>query len=493
MNSTNVYSLSDTAGAVHAIPTDLLIGAQWREGREHQRIDVINPSTGETLASVADATVADAIASIEAAAQAATAWAATPPRKRAELLRSCFERMVANSEWLARLISLENGKALADAKGEVLYAAEFFRWYAEEAVRLEGEIAVAPSGANRIVVMYQPIGVSLLITPWNFPAAMATRKIAPALAAGCTCILKPAEETPLTAYAVAQIMLEAGIPPGVVNVITTQDPAPVVRAMLHEGRIRKLSFTGSTEVGRLLLRQAADTVINCSMELGGNAPFIVLDDANIGDAVAGAMIAKMRNGGEACTAANRFYVQRGVYEEFTRQLVAKMGAIKLGEGCSPETGCGALINRAAVEKIESLVADAVKRGARVLLGGAAPSGPGFFYPPTVLADVPAGAQILEKEIFGPVAALIPFDLVDEAIALANDTEYGLVAYVYTSDLKTGLRVSERLDSGMIALNRGLVSDAAAPFGGVKQSGLGREGSHHGIREFTEAKYIAVEW
>ncbi len=493
MKSTNVYSLPGTAGAVHAIPTDLLIGDQWREGRERQRIDVINPSTGETLASVADATVADAISSIEAASQAATAWAATPPRKRAELLRSCFERMVANSEWLARLISLENGKALADAKGEVLYAAEFFRWYAEEAVRLEGEIAVSPSGANRIVVMYQPIGVSLLITPWNFPAAMATRKIAPALAAGCTCILKPAEETPLTAYAVAQIMLEAGIPPGVVNVITTQDPAPVVRAMLHEGRIRKLSFTGSTEVGRLLLREAADTVINCSMELGGNAPFIVLDDANIGDAIAGAMIAKMRNGGEACTAANRFYIQRGVYQEFTQQLVAKMGAIKLGEGCSPETGCGALINRAAVEKIESLVADAVKRGARVLLGGSAPSGPGFFYPPTVLVDVPAGAQILKQEIFGPVAALIPFDSVDEAIALANDTEYGLVAYVYTSDLKTGLRVSERLESGMIALNRGLVSDAAAPFGGVKQSGLGREGSHHGIREFTETKYIAVEW
>jgi succinate-semialdehyde dehydrogenase/glutarate-semialdehyde dehydrogenase len=493
MKSTNVYSLPGTAGAVHAIPTDLLIGDRWREGRERQRIDVINPSTGETLASVADATVADALSSIEAASQAATAWAATPPRKRAELLRSCFERMVANSEWLARLISLENGKALADAKGEVLYAAEFFRWYAEEAVRLEGEIAVSPSGANRIVVMYQPIGVSLLITPWNFPAAMATRKIAPALAAGCTCILKPAEETPLTAYAVAQIMLEAGIPPGVVNVITTQDPAPVVRAMLHEGRIRKLSFTGSTEVGRLLLREAADTVINCSMELGGNAPFIVLDDANIGDAIACAMIAKMRNGGEACTAANRFYIQRGVYQEFTQQLVAKMGAIKLGEGCSPETGCGALINRAAVEKIESLVADAVKRGARVLLGGSAPSGPGFFYPPTVLADVPAGAQILKQEIFGPVAALIPFDSVDEAIALANDTEYGLVAYVYTSDLKTGLRVSERLESGMIALNRGLVSDAAAPFGGVKQSGLGREGSHHGIREFTEAKYIAVEW
>jgi len=494
MKAINHYQLPDSAaGLARAIPTDLLIGDRWREGTERQRIDVINPSTGEPLASVADATVKDGLQSIDAAAQAAAGWAATAPRKRAELLRACFERMVANSDWLAQLISLENGKALADAKGEVLYAAEFFRWYAEEAVRLEGEISVSPSGANRIVVMYQPIGVSLLITPWNFPAAMATRKIAPALAAGCTCILKPAEETPLTAYAVAQIMLEAGIPPGVVNVITTSEPAAVVKAMMHDGRIRKLSFTGSTEVGRLLLHEAADTVVNCSMELGGNAPFLVLDDANIADAVAGAMIAKMRNGGEACTAANRFYVQRGVYEEFTKQLVAKMGAVKLGEGSSPDTGCGALINRAAVTKIEQLVADAVGKGARVLLGGTAPSRRGFFYPPTVLADVPAGAEILKQEIFGPVATLVPFDSVDEAIALANDTEYGLVAYVYTSDLKTGLRVSERLDSGMIALNRGLVSDAAAPFGGVKQSGLGREGSHHGIREFTEAKYIAVEW
>jgi len=491
MKSTNHYLLPVDAG--RSIPTDLLIGDRWREGAERQRIDVINPSTGAVLASVASATVKDGLESIEAASRAAADWAATPPRKRAELLRACFERMVANAEWLAHLISLENGKALSDARSEVMYAAEFFRWYAEEAVRLEGEISTSPSGANRIVVMYQPIGISLLITPWNFPAAMATRKIAPALAAGCTCILKPAEETPLTAYAVAQIMLEAGIPPGVVNVITTDDPGPVVKAMLHEGRIRKLSFTGSTEVGRLLLHEAADTIVNCSMELGGNAPFLVLDDANIGDAVAGAMIAKMRNGGEACTAANRFYVQRGAYEEFTRQLVAKMEAVKLGEGTSPDTGCGALINEAAVAKIESLVADAVKRGARVLLGGVAPSRPGFFYPPTVLKDVPPGSEILKQEIFGPVAVLVPFDSIDEAIALANDTEYGLVAYIYTGDLKTGLRIAERLESGMIALNRGLVSDAAAPFGGVKQSGLGREGSHHGIREFTEAKYIAVEW
>ena len=494
MKSANHFTLpTSVAASAPAIPTDLLIGDKWLPGTDKARIDVINPSTGETLGSVANASVADGLSAIDAAQNAAKAWAATAPRKRAELLRACYERIVANSEWLAQLISLENGKALSDAKGEVLYAAEFFRWYAEEAVRLEGELSVSPSGANRIVVMYQPIGISLLITPWNFPAAMATRKIAPALAAGCTCILKPAEETPLTAYAVAQIMLEAGIPPGVVNVITTKDPASVVRAMLHDGRIRKLSFTGSTEVGRLLLREAADTVINSSMELGGNAPFIVFDDANIADAIAGAMVAKMRNGGEACTAANRFYVQRGVYETFTQQLVAKMGAVKLGEGCSPDTGCGALINQAAVTKIESLVGDAVKRGARVMLGGQTPKGAGFFYPPTVLIDVQPGSEILKQEIFGPVAALVPFDSVEEVIELANDTEYGLVAYVYTNDLRKGLRVSEQLESGMIALNRGLVSDAAAPFGGVKQSGLGREGSHHGIREFTEAKYIATEW
>jgi succinate-semialdehyde dehydrogenase/glutarate-semialdehyde dehydrogenase len=475
------------------LPTDLLIGPAWRVAQNHARIDVVNPSTGETLASVADAGIPEAISAIDAAQQAAADWAATAPRKRAELLRACFDAIVANREWLAELISLENGKALADAKSEVLYAAEFFRWYAEEAVRIEGELTTAPGGANRIMVQYPPIGISLLITPWNFPAAMATRKIAPALAAGCTCILKPAEETPLTALAVAQIMLDAGIPPGVVNVITTSAPGPVVRAMLRDGRIRKLSFTGSTEVGRLLLREAADGIINCSMELGGNAPFLVFNDADIAAAGEGAMIAKMRNGGEACTAANRFYVQRGVYELFTAELLQRMRAVKMGPGTAPDSSCGAMINRAAIEKIEALVADAVRRGARVLLGGAAAAGPGFFYPPTVIVDVPPDADILKTEIFGPVAALVPFDAAEEAIAMANDTEYGLVAYVYTSNLRAGLQISERLESGMVALNRGLVSDPAAPFGGAKQSGLGREGAHHGLREFTEPKYIAVTW
>jgi len=491
MQSAHTYTLSDPCA--RTIPTDSLIGARWHEAADRPRMDVVNPATGEVLTSVANAGLPEASRAVEAAQAAAREWARTATRTRSELLSRCFEKIVSNAEWLAQLISLENGKALADARSEVLYAAEFFRWYAQEAVRNDGELNFAPGGANRILVQYQPIGVSLLITPWNFPAAMATRKIAPALAAGCTCVLKPAEQTPLTALAIADLMLEAGIPAGVVNVITTREPGPLVSALLHDPRVRKLSFTGSTRVGRLLLREAADQVINCSMELGGNAPFIVLADADLNAALDGAMIAKMRNGGEACTAANRFYIQRGVYQKFTEALVQRMSAIKVGPGTASDTGCGALINRAAVEKIEALLADAVGRGARVVLGGTAPAGPGCFYPPTVLVDVPPGAAILQQEIFGPVAVLVPFDTVAEAIAAANDTEYGLVAYVYTADLKVGLRMAEALESGMVAINRGLVSDPAAPFGGVKQSGLGREGSHHGLREFTEAKYIAVDW
>jgi succinate-semialdehyde dehydrogenase / glutarate-semialdehyde dehydrogenase len=491
MQSAHTHTLSDPCG--RTIPTDSLIGPRWHDAADRPRMDVINPATGEVLTSVANAGLPEASYAVEAAQAAARDWARTATRTRSELLSRCFEKIVSNAEWLAQLISLENGKALTDARSEVLYAAEFFRWYAQEAVRNDGELNFAPGGANRILVQYQPIGVSLLITPWNFPAAMATRKIAPALAAGCTCVLKPAEQTPLTALAIADLMLEAGIPAGVVNVITTREPGPVVSALLHDPRVRKLSFTGSTRVGRLLLREAADQVINCSMELGGNAPFIVLADADLTAALDGAMIAKMRNGGEACTAANRFYIQRGVYQKFTEALVQRMSAIKVGPGTASDTGCGALINRAAVEKIEALLADAVDRGARIALGGVAPAGPGCFFPPTVLVDVPPGAEILKQEIFGPVAALVPFDAVAEAIAAANDTEYGLVAYIYTADLKAGLRMAEALESGMVAINRGLVSDPAAPFGGVKQSGLGREGSHHGLREFTEAKYIAVDW
>jgi len=475
------------------IPTDLLIGDAWLEGDARKRIEVVNPSTGGTLTTIADGTVEDGMACVAAAYDAGPAWAATAPRKRAEILVKCWEMMMANAEWLAQLISLENGKSLPDARGEVGYAAEFFRWYAEEAVRINGELAISPAGANRIMVQYQPIGVSLLITPWNFPAAMATRKMAPALAAGCTVILKPATETPLTALAIAQIMLEAGVPAGVVNVINTSDASGVCNAILHDPRVRKLSFTGSTEVGRILLRQCADTVLSASMELGGNAPFLVLDDADLDAAIEGAMIAKMRNAGEACTAANRFYVQRGIYEAFTAKLVERMGALKVGPGYDAATECGAMINREAIDKIEMLVADAELRGARVLLGGRTPHGDGYFYPPTVIADIHPDSTILSTEVFGPVAPIMPFDDIEDAIRLANATEFGLAAYVFTGDLKKGLAISERIEAGMVALNRGLVSDAAAPFGGVKQSGLGREGSHHGLHEYTEAKYIAVSW
>jgi len=476
-----------------AIPTGLLIGEQWVEAASGARIDVDDPANGSILTSVADGDIAEGIAAVDAAAAAAADWAATAPRKRADILLACFHAMMAEQEWLAQLISLENGKALSDARGEVAYAAEFFRWYAEEAVRINGELGISPSGGNRILVQYQPIGVSLLITPWNFPAAMATRKIAPALAAGCTCILKPAAETPLTALAVAEIMRRAGVPAGVVNVVNTSKPGPVCSAILHDPRVRKLSFTGSTQVGRLLLREAADSVVSSSMELGGNAPFIVLDDADLDAAIEGAMIAKMRNAGEACTAANRFYVQRGIHDAFVAKLVEKMGAMKVGPGIEAATQCGAMINRKAVDKIVWLVGDAVGKGAEVRLGGQAIEGEGYFYPPSVIANVQPGSEILDNEVFGPVAAVIPFDDPEEAIALANATEYGLAAYVYSENLKTALKIADRIECGMVAVNRGLVSDAAAPFGGVKQSGLGREGSHHGLIEYCEAKYIAVSW
>lgn len=478
---------------LETLRTDLYIDGRWRPAASGKRFEVLDPSTGQCLASVADASIEEGMAAVDAAAAAAAGWAATPPRQRAEILRKAFDLMMARVDWFTELISLENGKSLADARGEVRYAAEFFRWYAEEAVRINGEMSVSPAGTNRILVQYQPIGVAVLVTPWNFPAAMATRKIGPALAAGCTCILKPAKETPLTAFAMADLLSEAGLPAGAVNVVTTSSAAPVVSAMLHDPRVRKLSFTGSTAVGSALLREAADTIIHCSMELGGNAPFLVFDDAKLEDALDGAMVAKMRNGGEACTAANRFFVQRGIFDRFAAGLTERMRNLRLGNGYSPETQCGPLINASAVTNIERLVADGVSRGARILTGGLRPDRAGFFYPPTVLVDVADDALIVNEEIFGPVAVLMPFDTEPEVIERANATEYGLVAYVYTTDLARGLRVSERLESGMIALNQGIVSDPAAPFGGVKQSGLGREGSHHGLLEFTEAKYIATSW
>ncbi|HET6531386.1 MAG TPA: NAD-dependent succinate-semialdehyde dehydrogenase [Actinoplanes sp.] len=471
--------------------TDLFIGGEWVPAAS--RFDVLDPATGDVIASVADGSVDDARAAVDAAAAALPDWAATPPRQRSEILRRAFELMTDRTDDLAKMISLENGKALTDAKGEVTYAAEFFRWYAEEAVRAEGTVTTAPSGANRIVVVRQPVGVSVLVTPWNFPAAMATRKIGPALAAGCTVVLKPASDTPLTALAMAAILAEAGVPAGVVNVLPSRSSGKVVSAMLNDPRVRKLSFTGSTEVGRVLLAEAAKTVVNTSMELGGNAPFLVFADADLDAAVDGAMIAKMRNGGEACTAANRFFVESSIAPDFSRRLAERMSALRIGPGVDPETQVGPLVNEDTVAKVDDLVRGALSSGATAVTGGSRPSGPGFYYPPTVLTGVAPDAAILREEIFGPVAPIVTFDSEEEAVRLANDTEYGLVAYVYTADLARGLRVSEAIEAGMVGLNRGLVSDPAAPFGGVKQSGIGREGGHEGMLEFLESKYIAVSW
>ncbi|MDQ0693113.1 NAD-dependent succinate-semialdehyde dehydrogenase [Arthrobacter sp. W4I7] len=475
------------------VPRQLLVAGNWQDASNAGTVEVINPSDASVITDIADADVEDGLAAVDAAAVALPEWAATPPRRRAEILRRCFDLMTERSEELAHLISLENGKALADARGEVAYAAEFFRWYAEEAVRIIGDVSVSPSGANRILVQHMPIGVCVLITPWNFPAAMATRKLAPALAAGCTAVLKPATLTPLTTLAIAQLMIDAGVPAGVVNIITTSKTSEVMTPILADPRVRKLSFTGSTSVGRHLLRQAADNVLKCSMELGGNAPFLVFDDADLELALDGAMVAKMRNGGQACTAANRIYVQRGIHDEFARRLAERMGAMRVGPGTDPSTEVGPLVDEPSVRKVDSLVRDAVSQGARLLAGGKAIDGAGYYYPPTVVTNVPLQARMISEEIFGPVASVIPFDTEDEVIAAANDSEYGLAAYVFTEDLRRGLRVSERIESGMVALNRGLVSDPAAPFGGVKQSGLGREGAHQGLLDFTETKYIALDW
>ncbi len=475
------------------VPRELFIGGKWVEGRAGERIDVEDPATGRTLVSVAAGGVEDGLEAVGAAQDALGPWAATPPRERSEVLRRTFELMRRDAEALATLITLENGKALADARGEVAYAAEFFRWFAEEAVRLAGTVQVAPSGTNRILTLRQPVGVSLLVTPWNFPAAMATRKIAPALAAGCSVVLKPASETPLTALAVAALLAEAGVPAGVVNVVCTRRAGPLVSAALDDPRVRKLSFTGSTEVGRVLLAEAARTVVGCAMELGGNAPFLVFDDADLDRAVAAAMVAKMRNGGEACTAANRFYVQAGIAEEFSARLAAAMSSLVVGPGLEPGVQLGPLVSGPEREKVARLVDEAVGEGSRLVTGGAVPERAGWFYEPTVLAGVDPGAPILRQEIFGPVAPLVTFQAEEEAVRLANDSEYGLISYVCTSDLARGLRVSEALDSGMVGLNRGVVSDPAAPFGGTKQSGIGREGAHEGILEYTETKYIALDW
>ena len=473
------------------VPTGLFIGGEWTtNGRT---LPVTDPATEDTLVNIADGTPDDALAAVAAAHEALPGWAATPPRERAECLRRAWALMIERSEAIARLMVLENGKALRDARGEVVYAAEFFRWFAEEAVRIDGSVTRAPSGANRILVVRQPVGVSVLVTPWNFPAAMATRKIGPALAAGCTVVLKPAKETPLTAFAVADILREAGVPPGVVNVVCTSKAGPLVSAMLADSRVRKLSFTGSTEVGRVLLRTASETITNCSMELGGNAPFLIFDDADMDAAIEGAFLAKMRNGGEACTAANRFYVHERVADEFTSRFADRLSKLAVGPGLDEGTDLGPLVNEDTRSKVASLVESATAGGARAVTGGQAPDRRGFFYLPTVLSDVPPDATILSNEIFGPVAPVVRFTDEAEVVRLANDTEYGLVSYLYTADLRRALRVSEALETGMVGVNRGIVSDPAAPFGGVKQSGLGREGGHDGLLEFMESKYIAVDW
>ena len=475
------------------VPTDLWIGGKWRKSSDGGRFDVIDPATENKVASVASATVDDAKAALDAASGAFPAWAAKKPRERAEVLRKLYELIMRDAERLAKLITIENGKALLDSRGEVAYAAEFFRWYAEEAVSNIGQNSVAPSSGARILVHHKPAGIAVLVTPWNFPAAMATRKIGPALAAGCAMVLKPASDTPLTMLALMPILEEAGVPAGVVNVIPSRSSGKVVSAMLHDPRVRVVSFTGSTEVGRKLLHEAAESIVKPAMELGGNAPFIVFEDADIDAAIDGAMIAKLRNMGEACTAANRFYVHEKVHDEFAEKLTAKMGGLRMGNGLDEGVALGPLVNKDGLDKVIELVDDAVKKGAKVLTGGKAPSGPGFFYPATVLANVSDDAKMLNEEIFGPVASIKSFTSEDEVITRANNTEYGLVAYLYTKDLSRGMRVSEKLDFGMVGLNRGLVSDPAAPFGGVKQSGLGREGAHEGLMEFMETQYISVTW
>ena len=476
---------------VDSVRTGLLVGGDWRDAAGGRTLPVEDPSTREVLAEVPDATPEDGMAAVAAATEAQPGWAAHPPRERGEILRRAYEAIVARTDDLALLMTLEMGKPIADSKAEIAYAAEFFRWFSEEAVRISGSFSVAPNGQGRLLTMRQPVGPCLLITPWNFPMAMATRKIGPAVAAGCTMILKPAAQTPLSALALAHVLEDAGLPPGVLNVVTTSSPGEVTEPILRDGRVRKLSFTGSTAVGRSLIALAADQVLRVSMELGGNAPFLVFDDADLDAAVEGAAFAKMRNLGEACTAANRFHVAEPLANEFSERLGERLGALTIGRGTEEGVDVGPLIDESAREKVSTLVGDAVERGARVVVGAEAGPGPGYFYRPTVLADVPAGARMLREEIFGPVAPVTSFESEEEAVAAANDTEFGLVAYVYTNDLNRAFRVIEGLKTGMVGVNQGFVSNPAAPFGGVKQSGFGREGGREGIQEYLDVKYVAM--
>jgi succinate-semialdehyde dehydrogenase / glutarate-semialdehyde dehydrogenase len=472
------------------VPKQLYIGGEWRDGAKGT-FAVEDPATAESLCEIADASTDDAKAALDAAVEAGPEWARHPPRERGEILRRAFEAIVAREDELALLMTLEMGKPIKESRAEVAYGAEFLRWFSEQAVRIEGRYATSPNGQGRLLTMQQPVGPCLLITPWNFPLAMGTRKIGPAIAAGCTMVVKPAQLTPLSMLMLAKILEEAGLPKGVLNLVSATSSGETMGPLIADPRLRKLSFTGSTEVGQKLMEQASKNLLRLSMELGGNAPFIVFDDADVDDAVQGALIAKMRNIGEACTAANRFHVADSIAGQFAEKLAEKLGAMKVGRGTEDGIEVGPLIDDSQRSKVTELVDDAVGRGARALVGGHARDGAGYFYDPTVLADVPDDANLLREEIFGPVAPVKAFDDEDAAVAAANDTEYGLVAYLYTSDLKRALRVCERLETGMVGLNQGMVSNAAAPFGGIKHSGFGREGGPEGIEEYLETKYVAV--
>jgi succinate-semialdehyde dehydrogenase / glutarate-semialdehyde dehydrogenase len=485
-------ALTDSEKSLLArVPTGLFIDGKWRDSSDGRTLQVEDPSTGETLASVADATVADGAAALDAAVAAQHDWAATAPRERGEILRKAFEAITARAEEFALLMTLEMGKPLAEARGEVTYGAEFFRWFSEEAVRISGRWSTAPNGATRLVTMKQPVGPTLMITPWNFPLAMGTRKIGPALAAGCTMVVKPAKQTPLSMLALVDLLAECGVPAGVVNVLTTTRTSEVIEPIIRDPRLRKLTFTGSTPVGRKLVEQSAEQLLRVSMELGGNAPFLVFEDADVDKAVDGAMLAKMRNIGEACTAANRFLVHESLAEEFSAKFAARMAAMTVGRGTGDGVTVGPLIDATAQASVAALVDDATAKGATVVCGGTTVGDQGYFYAPTLLTGVTPDALLMREEIFGPVAPVATFATEAEAIARANDTEYGLVAYVFTRDLSRTLRVSEALEFGMVGINQGIVSNPAAPFGGVKHSGFGREGGFEGIEEYLEVKYVGI--
>jgi succinate-semialdehyde dehydrogenase / glutarate-semialdehyde dehydrogenase len=495
MSAVSSSTLSDAERDVlEHVPTDLFIAGEWRPASAGGTLAVEDPATAEPLVNVADAQADDALAALAAAADAQAEWGVHPPRERGEILRRAYQAIVDQADELALLMTLEMGKSVAESRAEIAYAAEFFRWFSEEAVRIHGRYMVNTTGKGRILTMRQPVGPCVFVTPWNFPTAMGTRKIAPAIAAGCTIVVKPAKQTPLSMLALAKILQDAGLPNGVLNVITAHSAGAVIEPLLKDPRTRKLSFTGSTEVGRSLIEQSAQQVLRVSMELGGNAPFLVFEDADLDAAVEGAMLAKMRNVGEACTAANRFHVHESIAPEFAQRLAQKMGALKVGRGTQPDVDVGPLIDEAQREKVTELVGDAVGRGAHALIGGSAltgPAYPGYFFEPTVLTDVPDDARLLSEEIFGPVAPIATFSSDEQALDAANRTEYGLVAYVYTRDLQRAFHVCERLETGMVGLNQGVVSNAAAPFGGVKQSGFGREGGFEGIGEYLETKYVAM--